>query len=386
MVTLILFWVSIAFVLYSYLGYPFYLYILSRLRSKPILKQDSVQYPSVSVVIAAKNEAKIIEQRVMNLLEQSYPSDKLEIIVVSDGSTDGTDSIVASLAGKQLPGQTAIICHTCSSPHGKPTALNIGVQRASGEIIVFTDSRQRFEKETVLELVKNFSDALVGVVSGELLFMKNCESDIKTQMGAYWRYEKQVRKLESATGSVIGVTGAVYAIRKSLYRPLPPSTLLDDVLTPMTIAMQGYRVVFDSQAVAYDTVSKNIHHEWKRKVRTLAGNWQLLSLSPNLLNPFVNSQCFRFVSHKITRILVPFFLLVIFVLSVALQKSIFFKIILFAQIFFYVCALLVRLLPRLQENSFLNFVYFFCVLNAACLVGFWGWVRGHEGKTWSKPI
>jgi len=251
-----------------------------------------------------------------------------------------------------------------------------------GDIIVFADARQQFNKNTVSQLVANFSDPTIGGVSGELVFLQEGDSEIKAQMGAYWKYEKTIRKSESASGSVVGATGAVYAIRKHLYQQLPPVTILDDVLTPMNIIMQGYRVIFDGEAVAYDTISKDVGHEWKRKVRTLAGNWQLISLRAELLNPRQNTLLFRFCFHKLARLVVPFFLLLLLLTS-ALQQGVFFGLVTSAQFLVYLTAVSAYFFPKIQGNGLVKTIYFFCTLNLAAIAGFFVWITGRSATIWA---
>ena len=377
----IIFWFSLAFITFTYAGYPLTLFILSRLFSMPVAKKAVNDPPFVSVVIAAKNEAGRIERRIKNLLEQDYPAEKLEIIVISDGSIDATQSIVEGLAVGLAAGKARITCHANFPSQGKPTALNLGVQVAKGEIIVFADARQLFNPNSVSQLVANFSDPTVGGVSGELIFLENCESNIKAQMGAYWKYEKAIRRMESRSGSVVGATGAIYAIRKTLYQQLPAETVLDDVLTPMNIIMQGHRVVFDGDALAYDTLSKDVENEWRRKVRTLAGNWQIISLQPRLFNPRKNILFFRFFFHKLARILVPFFLIILFFTSI-MQGGFLFTIVSSLQILIYTAAFAACCYPSAQRYSIIKFIYFFFSLNCAAIVGFFIWTSGRCSDVW----
>lgn len=382
----ILFWLSFFFIVFTYIGYPLVLLVLARISPEPVNKTTGLLFhPFVSIILAAKNEAQGIEKRLRNLLEQDYPADKLEIIIVSDGSVDATESIIQKLAADLPRNQARIICHAYSPSKGKPTALNLGVKHAVGDIIVFADARQQFEIDTVSQLVTNFSDPTIGGVSGELVFLKESESKIKAQMGAYWTYEKTIRKSESISGSVVGATGAVYAIRKHLYQNLPAGTILDDVLTPMNIIMQGYRVIFDGEALAYDTISKDVGHEWKRKVRTLAGNWQLLSLRPDLLNPRQNKILFRFCFHKLARLVVPFFLLLLLLTS-ALQQSVFFGLMTSGQLLVYLVAVVAYYFPKIQVNSLVKTIYFFCTLNSAAIAGFYVWITGGCSTVWSTGV
>ena len=320
----IVFWTLLGFILYTYLGYPLIIYTWSIFHTKAVAKKDTGSYPRVSVIIAARDEEKNIEKRIRNIVDQDYPEEKLELIIVSDGSRDKTNEIVERLIedvnDRTVGSINSLQLNSSSHSHGKPSAINKGVSSATGEIIVFTDCRQRFSNDAIKNLVNNFFDKHVGCVSGELFFEETVGSSIQAEMGAYWGFEKWIRKLESKTGSVPGATGAIYATRKNLFYPLPEQTLLDDVLIPLRISMQGYRTVFDSEAIAYDTVSKDLLLEKKRKIRTLAGNWQLLILEPALLNPLKNPLWIRFLSHKIFRLLIPYCLIILLAVALLLQN------------------------------------------------------------------
>lgn len=370
-----IFWTSFFFILYTYLGYPLYLWMLTKVARKNTAKAEN--FPTVSVVVAAHNEERNIAARLDNLILQDYPADKYEIIIVSDGSTDGTSQVVQSY---QSVGVRLI---ELSESHGKAVALNFGVAAATGKIIVFTDSRQQFKPGTVRELAANFSDSTVGCVSGELIFIEDVESQIRVEMGAYWKYEKMIRRMESSTGSVVGATGAIYAIRRDLYQPLPEGTILDDVLTPMRIIMKGYRTVFDGDAQALDIISKNTQQEWRRKVRTLAGNWQLLSLESKLLLPLRNPLFFRFLLHKLFRLLVPLAMILIFLGSVFSEGRIF-LIATLSQVFFYALAFSGACIPAMRNFRLANLSYFFLVMNLAAVAGFWRWISGGCATAW-KP-
>lgn len=315
----LLFWLLATFILYTYLGYPLILYLAFLFRHYRIVcKAPQKEYPFVSVVIAARNEEKHIEKRIRNIDSQDYPKNKLELIVVSDGSTDSTNEIAEAIRDENFR-RDFLKFESHLPSRGKPFCLNKAVAAAKGEIIVFADSRQRFASNAIRALVANFVDPQVGCVSGELFLEETPGSSIQIEMGAYWKFEKWLRKLESNTGSVPGATGAIYAIRKKLFCPLPVQTLLDDVFVPMHVCMQGFRTIYDEKAVAYDSFSLNLELEKKRKMRTLAGNWQLLILEPNLLNPLKNPVWIRFLSHKIFRLLVPYCLITLVILSCCLK-------------------------------------------------------------------
>ena len=203
------------------------------------------------------------------------------------------------------------------------------------------------------------------------------------EMGMYWTYEKWIRSAESRSGSVVGATGAIYAIRRGLYQPLPEDTLFDDVLTPLNIIMQGHRVVYEGRAKAYDHVSGNVQQEWQRKVRTLAGNWQLLKLRPPLSSFRENPIFWRFMSHKILRLVVPFCLILAFASSILLS-GIVYRMASAFQIIFYLAALTTWLAPPFRSFKVLNVAYFFCVPNAAALAAFFKFAFGGTGSIWEK--
>ena len=369
---LYLFWALLLLIMYTYVGYPLVLWFLSRLARKEVARGE--MFPTVSVVIAAHNEELNIGRRIENLLDQDYPAELLDIIVVSDGSSDRTEEYTREYA----PRSVRLFAERRS---GKASSLNVGVSAAKGEIVVFTDVRQAFAPDAIRRLVENFNDPSVGCVSGELLFYAGSDSTIKADMGAYWYYEKWIRKMESATGSVIGATGAIYAIRTKLFCPSPRGTILDDVLTPMNCIKQGYRTVFDASAHAYDNFSTGVGQEWRRKVRTLAGNWQLLSLVPWLLLPWSNPIICRYVSHKLLRLLVPFAMIFLLIDSVLLS-GFYFHVFALLQIAFYSAALIGFFLPKTRIFRVVSLSYFFLMMNAAAIAGFWMWATGGCANAW----
>lgn len=320
------FWGSAFVISYIYVGYPMLLAAWARGCARPVRKaplDGSAPWPSISIIVAARNEASRLPERISNLLSLPYPGAR-DIIVVSDGSTDGTVETVREFL--QGAGVGAAKVRVLEVPAGgKPLALNAGVAATSGEILVFADARQRFSETALLELAANFNDERVGGVTGELVL--DCEgsavadSTVGDGVGLYWTYEKWLRRNESAVWSTLGATGAIYALRRRLWSPLPAETLLDDVLAPMRAVLQGYRIVFEERAIAYDRTSLDAGAESRRKTRTLAGNYQILAQEPRLLLPVLNKVWLQYFSHKVGRLVVPWALLGALLSNVALAPS-----------------------------------------------------------------
>jgi len=371
--------VCVLVVFYTYIGYPVFLFLAKKLIRKKVLKKESIYAPRVSVVVAVHNEEKNIVNRLNDLARQNYPGNEVEIIVVSDGSTDNTVDLVNDFV--DVNKHLNVRLFSLERNQGKPNAINYGVKVAKGDVLVFTDARQEFEANVISELVSNFSVPEVGCVSGELFFKQNRDSDIHQEMGAYWKYEKFIRKAESAIGSVVGVTGAVYAMRRELYKDIPANTLIDDVLIPMHVSMQGYRVLFDDKAIAYDVVSDDASQEWKRKLRTLSGNWQLVLDHMYLLNPFKNKIFLQFFSHKILRLVVPFLLLIILMISLFLVNQGYLWL-LVLQLMVYSVIAVSFIFPVARKNRIINLLYFFTVLNAAVVVSFYRVIIRGQTNLW----
>jgi len=368
----LLFWLSAVTISYAYLGYAVWLWVLSHVSRKVVLHRPAT--PLVSILIAARNEEKNLLAKLENLQSQDYPKDRLQVVIVSDGSTDRTASILREHVYNVLP----VILET---PSGKAVALNEGVKQATGEILVFLDARQSVEPDAVSKLVAYFADPTVGAVSGELLLDDCANTGSAEALGIYWKIEKTVRKLESASGSVVGVTGAIYAIRRELYIEMPPGTILDDVFVPMHIARVGKRVVFQPLAIARDRIFNEKGKEFSRKVRTLTGNYQLLRLAPWLLTP-ANPLLFRFISHKLLRLLVPVLLLLMLVSS-GVSSGLFYRSAFWLQILFYGLAIVGSLSPYTRRYKPIAIATTFVMLNAAATLAFYNCVAGRN-KIWAN--
>jgi cellulose synthase/poly-beta-1,6-N-acetylglucosamine synthase-like glycosyltransferase len=370
------FWFGAALIGYSYLGYPAWLWLRGRWSPRPVRRGSYL--PSVSVVMVVRNEEAGIARKIENLLSLDYPANKLDIIIVSDGSTDRTPAILAEYARDSREGRRVQILMKPSS-HGKAAGLNDGIQVATGELLLFTDARQHIEPGALRMLVENFSDPDVGAASGELMLGNPSSGETAKGMGLYWRIEKNIRALESSSGSVVGATGAIYCARRGLLQapPLPEGTILDDVLLPMQVVCQGSRVVFDSRARAWDAPDLGDGREFSRKVRTLSGNYQLVQLAPWLLTS-ENPMRFEFVSHKLSRLAVPFALLAILIASIFLPQP-FYRIALGLQLAFYALSLAALADFKIGPLSPLaDPARTFILLNSAAVIAFVNFATGRK--------
>lgn len=370
-----LFWFSAAALAYTYGGYPAYLWLRSRYRHYP--KPCPADPKTVSIVMVVRNEAQVLDRKLRNLLNLDYPPDLSEIIVVSDGSTDATEQILL-----QYSANSRIRVLLNSEPRGKASGLNQATALAKGEIVVFTDARQSIEPGAVMSLVQSFADPVVGCVSGELMLGDPDKGETDRGFGLYWRIEKKIREMESISGSVVGATGAIYAVRRQLLVPIPEGTILDDVFLPMQVARQGFRVTFDPDVRAWDTADLGAGREFARKVRTLSGNYQLLQLAPWLLSSS-NPLRFEFISHKLMRLFVPITLCSLFISDLLIPQP-FYRVVLLLQIVFYMLSGIA--LTKLANGPLARVADAACtfvVLNSAATVAFVNFVIGRRVR-WER--
>jgi cellulose synthase/poly-beta-1,6-N-acetylglucosamine synthase-like glycosyltransferase len=366
------FWICIVLILYPYLIYPLILLFIARVRPKPV-RRGANGPRAVSIVICVHNEQDLIERRLTEFLDTLERGEfDGEIIVVCDGSTDDTAAVVRPF--------TKHTVRLIDLPQrvGKADALNRGVAIATKEIVVFADARQTWAPDALERLLENYADDRVGAVSGDLVV--TAAPGTMSGVGLYWRYEKWLRGTESKIGSQIGVTGAISACRRHLYLPIMPGTLLDDVYWPLQVAMKKYRVIHDTRAIAYDRLPEKTRDEFRRKVRTLAGNFQLVARLPHALLPWRNPVWMQLVSHKLARLVVPWALIGSLVCCFFANGKLY-DFALFAQGVAYLLGFAGFWMKR---GRWLTSASSFLVLNAAAFVAFWVWISGRSGQSWQK--
>lgn len=367
---------SLFLILYAYLGYPAAVACLAGLLRREVKKAESE--PAVSVVISAYNEAPVIAATIENKLGLDYPSGKLEIVVVSDGSTDGTDAIVARFAGR------GVRLIRQEPRGGKTSALNLALASVTGEVVVFSDANSLYAPDALRALVANFADPEVGYVTGRMVYLGKDGKPAGDGCGAYMRYENGLRLLESRIGSVVGVDGGIDAVRRSLYRPMAPD-LLPDFVLPLMVVEKGYRVVYEPQALLCEQALEEDADEYRMRVRvSLRALWALLAMR-GLLNPLrFPLFAWQLFSHKVLRYLVFLFLVLAYVSGALTSGEGPLHLALFlAQNLFYLAAALERLAGRGGlGNRLLTFSRYFCLVNLAAGHAFLKFLMGKKQVLW----
>lgn len=372
------FWACAALVAYAYIGYPLLVWFLAQVKGRPVRRGVAPAPSSVSIVVTAYNEEAIIGRRVRELRDLLAATGLHgEVIVVSDGSTDRTAEIARAHEGDNV--------RVLDLPLnvGKAAALSEGVAVARHEIVTFADARQSWTADSLRFLVESFDDPAVGAVSGDLVI--ESRPGVMAGVGLYWRYEKWIRRQETALHSSVGVSGSISAVRRALFCPIPPGTVLDDVYWPMRVVMRGFRVVHNARAQAFDRPPARVRDEFRRKVRTLSGNYQLLLQIPDALLPWRNPIWFQFLSHKILRLLVPWALLIMLASSAMLPETIH-RVAFRLQVAFYLLGLVGIWSEIGSRIRMASAAASLLVLNAAAWLAFWVWASGSTTRSWRKAL
>jgi cellulose synthase/poly-beta-1,6-N-acetylglucosamine synthase-like glycosyltransferase len=369
------FWIAAVFSGYTYLGYPVLIWLLSFLRPAHQPGTSSLQsWPPVTVVVAVYNEREKVARKIQNLQTVDYDPGLIKIVFVSDGSSDGTNEVVRAVPGVHLL--------SYDTRRGKPHALNHALANIESGVVVFTDVRQELDPDAVRHLVARLMQPGIGAVSGELVH-RDPQTHAASHIGLYWRYEKWIRKAESRFASTVGVTGALYAIRREDYVPLPEDTLLDDMVVPMHIVMHGRRAVLEPRAIIYDDLQQDAASERKRKVRTLTGNFQMLVRYPWLFVPWKNPVFVQYMSHKVFRLFLPYALLAMFMASL-LTDGTFYSVMAACQAVFYLLSLSGYAVPAWRRHRLISFAVVFLEMNWAAVLALHNYFTGRVEVRWVK--
>lgn len=382
----IFFWISIALILYTYLGYGLLLFILLKLKAVLFGKKTTpaIGYtPTVTVIVAAYNEAYCIEEKILNTLALDYPKDKITYIFITDGSTDETPNIVAKypeILGMHQPGRS-----------GKIAAVHRAMGQVQSEIVVFTDANTMLNQAAILLMCRHYQDETVGAIAGEKRVQIDDNADATAGEGFYWKYESKLKKWDSELYSVVGAAGELFSIRTTLYEPVLPDTILDDFMISMNIALKGFRIVYEPEAYASELASANTGEELKRKIRIAAGGVQSFIRLKQLLWPFKQPVLsFEYISHRILRwVITPYLMVVAFLINIILVSQLgyfnIYGLMLAGQLFFYAAALLGWLMEQRQLKVKVFFIpYYFCLMNYAVIAGFFRYFFTEQSVLWEK--
>jgi cellulose synthase/poly-beta-1,6-N-acetylglucosamine synthase-like glycosyltransferase len=381
----IVFWTAISLIVYSYFIYPLLLIIMSNVKqvlsdSNTIneLPLEDGKLPNVTVIIAAYNEDSCIQARVENLLSLDYPQDKLTIRIGSDGSSDNTAQILESITAENFH------AHIFEKNRGKMSVLNDLVESATDDILVMSDANTHFNPDAINALVKHFQNDSIGVVCGELNLV-DAESGIN-QDSIYWRYEQVLKFHEAQLGALLGANGAIYAIRKSLYVPLPANTIVDDFQIVMNVSKQKFKTIYDPSAIAIEEVAPNLAEEEGRRIRIGLGNYQAFFKMRWALNPLLGWRFIAYLSHKVCRWFVPHFMVIAFISNMILLSESFYQLTMLGQIAFYWIAYwgIKKQKQDIEINTLASLIAFFVSMNVALMRGFIRYFNSNVQGSWQR--
>ena len=370
------FWVSVLMMFYTYVGYPMFVYVVARIIPKATAAGPFE--PSVTVLITAYNEERDIKEKIENTLLLEYPSDKLEVVVASDGSTDATDEIVKKFNGR------GVRLFRQEGRVGKTETQNNAVKQAKGEVILFSDATTMYRSDVLRAIMPNFADDRIGCVAGKLIYVDQVNSEVGAGAKSYWNYETFLKENESKACSLIGVSGCMYAVRKSAYVPMYPEAC-SDFLICTVVYRQGLRSVFEPNAVCYEDINDRSDKEFQMRVRIISQTLTDLWRNRDMMNPFSNGLfALQLASHKMARYAVPLFLVIVFGSALYLAAdSRFFQLVLGTQTIFYLCAFLVWASRGKYGGAGVYAIPFYFVLgNLAIIRGVIKFLKGDRYQKW----
>ncbi|MBI5198694.1 MAG: glycosyltransferase family 2 protein [Nitrospirae bacterium] len=382
----VIFFSSLFLILYTYILYPLFLLLLASLvqsmrdirylwnRTDRRKRVDHGNFPFISIIVAAYNEEGVIEQKILNCMGLDYPKDRMEIIIASDCSTDRTNSIVAGYANM------GINLIAFAERRGKTSVLNSVIPKASGSIVVLSDANTMYERNSLINLVRHFSDPKIGGVCGELRLRPHVNG--ADEESYYWRFENTIKFLENRIGATLGANGGVYAIRKEAFQPIPADTIIDDFIIFLKVRERGYTTIFDPEAIAYEETAPDLTGEYKRRIRIGAGNFQSISMARGFLSPFRGTVAFSFWSHKVLRWCMPFSLVALFFTNLLLlREDVGYLLFFILQTGVYILAVIGY---YKRNNILFKGAYYFLSMNIALLKGFLRFLKGSQKAAWER--
>ncbi|MCK9555692.1 glycosyltransferase family 2 protein [bacterium] len=372
----IAFLILLALIIFIYFGYPVVLSVLVFLK-KEIIKTGNIS-PSVTLIIPAYNEQAVIRQKIENSFFLEYPKEKLEIILALDGCTDKSKDIALNYINKGLK----IIER--EERGGKIAALNKAVSQSKNEILIFSDANSIYEENAIINLVRNFADKKVGCVCGELKYTLKDLTSVEAGENLYWKYEKFLKEKESKLGSLLVTNGSIYAIKRELYSQIDED-LADDFVNPMRVYKQGFKVVYEPDAIAYEKVSSRFKDQFDQKVRIISQGWKATFRLWDIILSSGPLRIFEFLFHKFLRWIIPFFLIAMFISNLFLANIKFYQILLLSQVIFYVFAFIGYFSQKWGSRIKLFYIpFYFCMVNATALLALFRYLKGGETKVWEK--
>ncbi len=380
-----LFWISFFIIFYAFIGYGILLYFIIKVKravkGKPTLP-SAENLPSCTLIVAAYNEERFIEEKIKNSLELNYPQGLLKLIFITDGSSDGTADIVAKYP--------QIIHMHSPERKGKMAAVHRAIDTVDTDVMVFTDANTFLNKDSIINICRHYSDPKVGAVAGEKRVLITEESDATAGEGFYWKYESKLKVWDSELYSVVGAAGELFSVRTDLYEHVPATSIIDDFMISMLIAKKGYRIIYEPDAYAMETASEDVKEELKRKVRIAAGGLQSIIWLRSLLLPFKTpTLSFQYISHRVLRwTVVPFLMILLLVLNIILvhnNEGAIYQLFLVGQVMFYGMSIFGWMLEAKQIKVKVFFIpYYFCMMNYAVIRGIFRYLSGKQSAVWDK--
>lgn len=383
-----IFWASLLGIAYTYFGYPLLLFVcyglsqmsrdlhyLMNRRERRRGDRPAPEFPALSMLIAAYNEEEHLAEKISNIAALDYPADKLQVVIVSDGSSDGTNSMLRQISDPRIE----VVIQ--AQRGGKAMALNIALEHARHDLLILSDCSTMFSPDALKKLVRHFGDPAIGLVCGSLLFEAGAES--RQTEGLYWKYETVLRLMEARLGATLTPSGAMYAVRRSAYAPPRQDVVVEDIVTSMNARRLGYQVYYDPEAKGVDYPAPTVAGEFKRRVRIATGSF--LALSSLLRVPLPGFTAFAFVSHKLLRWIVPLLLILVFASNLFLLGKPLYRIPLLLQVAIYLWAAVGFVFRRrLHRVRFALVAYFLVAMNLAFLVGLLQCLTGRKESAWQR--